>query len=147
VVAEVTDEIAVMYAGRVVERGARDAIFASPRHPYTWGLLRSIPRLDQARGDELLPIPGRPPSLINRPHGCAFHPRCPYVQPDHMRVVPPLQPLPTDASHEVACLLSETQRIALWGALKAGATPEEAREQAGVASAGAPVVAEGGQAG
>ena len=147
VVAEVTAEIAVMYAGRVVERGAKDAIFAAPRHPYTWGLLRSIPRLDQARGDELLPIPGRPPSLINRPHGCAFHPRCPYVQPDHMRVVPSLQPLPDDAAHEVACLLAEPQRVALWDALKAGATPEEAREQAGVTSAGAPVVAEGGQAG
>jgi len=147
VVAEVADEIAVMYAGRIVERGHKDAIFAKPRHPYTWGLLRSIPRLDQDRGDELVPIPGRPPSLINRPHGCAFHPRCPYVQPDHMRVVPPLEPLADDPGHLVACLLPETQRTALWNELKAGGTPEQARAKAGVTSAGAPVVAEGSQAG
>src|SRR5687768_5133674 len=65
VVAEIADEIAVMYAGRIVERAKTDAIFADPEHPYTWGLLRSIPRLDSPRDEELVPIPGRPPSLIN----------------------------------------------------------------------------------
>ena len=92
VVAEVTDEIAVMYAGKIVERGPRDPIFADPQHPYTWGLLGSIPRLDQPREAELVPIPGRPPSLIHRPPGCAFHPRCPYVQEKHKEIVPPLKP-------------------------------------------------------
>jgi peptide/nickel transport system ATP-binding protein len=86
VVAEITDEIAVMYAGRIVERGQKDAIFAAPEHPYTWGLLRSIPRLDLPRDEPLVPIPGRPPSLINKPSGCAFHPRCPYVRESHKSI-------------------------------------------------------------
>jgi peptide/nickel transport system ATP-binding protein len=76
VVAEVADEIVVMYAGRVVERGAKREIFYDPQHPYTWGLLGSMPRIDRERSDRLLPIPGSPPSLINVPSGCAFHPRC-----------------------------------------------------------------------
>ena len=83
VVAEIADEIAVMYAGRIVEHATTEQIFASPEHPYTWGLLKSIPRLDAARGEELVPISGRPPSLINRPSGCHFHPRCPYVRDEH----------------------------------------------------------------
>jgi peptide/nickel transport system ATP-binding protein len=147
VVAEVTDDIAVMYAGRIVEQGPKDAIFAAPRHPYTWGLLQSIPRLDHARGEALVPIPGRPPSLIHRPPGCAFHPRCPYVREEHKRVVPPLAPLSSDPRHAAACLLPEADRTALWARLEQGATPEEARAAAGVASAGAPVVAEGEEAG
>ena len=72
VVAEIADEIAVMYAGRIVERGTDDEIFNAPQHPYTWGLLQSIPRLDNPRGEELVPISGRPPSLINRPSGLPF---------------------------------------------------------------------------
>ena len=80
VVAEMADEIAVMYAGRIVEHADTDTIFAGPEHPYTWGLLSSIPRLDSPRDEELVPIAGRPPSLINLPGGCSFHPRCPYVQ-------------------------------------------------------------------
>jgi peptide/nickel transport system ATP-binding protein len=79
VVAEVTDEIAVMYAGKIVEQGPKETIFAEPRHPYTWGLLQSIPRLTHKRDEPLVPIPGRPPSLIQRPPGCAFHPRCPHA--------------------------------------------------------------------
>ncbi|MBV9364936.1 MAG: ABC transporter ATP-binding protein, partial [Solirubrobacterales bacterium] len=77
VVAEITDHIAVMYAGRIVERAPTEAIFGAPQHPYTWGLLKSIPRLDSPRDEELVPISGRPPSLIRRPSGCHFHPRCP----------------------------------------------------------------------
>ena len=80
VVAEVTDDIAVMYAGRIVEYADKDSIFAAPEHPYTWGLLKSIPRLDLPRDEPLVPIPGRPPSLILKPDGCSFHPRCPYVR-------------------------------------------------------------------
>src|SRR5918999_2887135 len=92
VVAEVADEIAVMYAGRVVEQGTADTIFNAPEHPYTWGLLSSIPRMDAPRGEELVPIPGRPPSLIHLPGGCSFHPRCPYVRDAHRRVEPGLDP-------------------------------------------------------
>src|SRR5687768_2501380 len=105
VVAEIADEIAVMYAGRIVEHASTDATFESPEHPYTWGLLSSIPRLDSPRDEELVPIAGRPPSLINLPGGCSFHPRCPYVKPAHMRVEPALEPLPDHPRHRVACLL------------------------------------------
>ncbi|WP_437650563.1 ABC transporter ATP-binding protein [Sorangium sp. So ce362] len=76
VVAKMADRVAVMYAGRIVEEGPVGAIFHAPRHPYTIGLSRSIPRLDGARGDALVPIPGMPPSLARLPPGCPFHPRC-----------------------------------------------------------------------
>jgi peptide/nickel transport system ATP-binding protein/oligopeptide transport system ATP-binding protein len=77
VVARMADRVAVMYAGRIVEEGPVDVIFGDPRHPYTIGLARSIPRLDEAKGDKLVPIPGLPPSLAKVPSGCPFHPRCP----------------------------------------------------------------------
>src|SRR5205807_2708305 len=86
VVAEIADEIVVMYAGRIVEHASTEQIYGSPQHPYTWGLLKSIPRLDSPRGEDLVPIAGRPPSLIHRPSGCHFHPRCPYVREDHKRI-------------------------------------------------------------
>jgi oligopeptide/dipeptide ABC transporter ATP-binding protein len=79
VVAEIADEIAVMYAGRVVEYGATRDIFYDPQHPYTWGLLGSIPRLDRPKPDKLYSIAGAPPSLINAPRGCKFRPRCPHA--------------------------------------------------------------------
>ena len=134
VVAEVTDDIAVMYAGKIVEHGPKEAIFAAPRHPYTWGLLQSIPRLTQSKDDPLVPIPGRPPSLINRPTGCAFHPRCPYVEEEHKRIVPQLEPVSGAPGHTAACLLTEARRDALWRRLKDGDRPEQApaaAEQAG----------------
>jgi peptide/nickel transport system ATP-binding protein len=114
VVADTADDVAVMYAGRIVERAPTRTVFAAPEHPYTWGLLRSIPRLDAPRGEELQPIPGRPPSLINLPGGCSFHPRCPYVRPRHREVDPRLEPVPGDPEHEVACLLSSQTRKELW---------------------------------
>ncbi len=114
VVAEVTDDVAVMYAGRIVEKAPCDTLFAAPEHPYTWGLLRSIPRLDASRGEELVPIPGRPPSLIVSPSGCSFHPRCPHVREEHTRVDPPLEPVPGVRDHAVACLLASDTRKALW---------------------------------
>jgi peptide/nickel transport system ATP-binding protein len=129
VVAEVADDIAVMYAGRVVEKAHKDTIFAAPEHPYTWGLLKSIPRLDSPRGEELVPISGRPPSLIQKPPGCAFHPRCPYVREAHKRIDPQLAPTArSDGSgeHLVACLLPPATRRALWAELEGGARPEEA---------------------
>jgi peptide/nickel transport system ATP-binding protein len=126
VVAELADEVVVMYAGRVVERGTTATIFDEPQHPYTWGLLRSIPRMSASRDEELVPIQGRPPSLINRPNGCSFHPRCPYVQPRHREIDPELVAA-SGAGHSVACLLAEPTRQRLWAQLRQGALPEEAR--------------------
>jgi len=79
VVADVADEILVMYAGRVVERAAKRSLFYDSQMPYTWGLLGSIPRLDQPKGGRLASIKGAPPSLINLPTGCKFRPRCPHA--------------------------------------------------------------------
>jgi peptide/nickel transport system ATP-binding protein len=128
VVAEMADEIAVMYAGRIVEQATARSIFAAPEHPYTWGLLSSIPRLDSPRGEELVPISGRPPSLINLPTGCSFHPRCPYVREAHTRIDPPLEPVPDAPQHKVACLLNSETRKRLWKELQSGVKPEEARK-------------------
>ena len=114
VVAEMADDVAVMYAGQIVERAPVERIFAAPEHPYTWGLLRSMPRLDVPRERELVPIPGRPPSLVHPPGGCRFHPRCPHVRDPHRRIVPPLEPVPGDQAHAVACLLDPETRRRLW---------------------------------
>jgi peptide/nickel transport system ATP-binding protein len=128
VVAEVANDIAVMYAGRIVETASAELIFAGPEHPYTWGLLKSIPRLKGGRDEALTPILGTPPSLIRRPSGCHFHPRCPYAQPDHARIDPQLQPVAGESEHHVACLLESQLRRRLWAELQQGATPEQARE-------------------
>jgi peptide/nickel transport system ATP-binding protein len=145
VVAEIADEIAVMYAGRIVEHGTAVQIFSSPQHPYTWGLLKSIPRLDSPRDEELVPIAGRPPSLINRPSGCHFHPRCPYAQDGHRRVDPRLESVPDQAGHEVACLLAASTRARIWQGLQSGEEPASLRRLAGggpkPAATPAPVVA------
>ncbi|HEY1419877.1 MAG TPA: ABC transporter ATP-binding protein [Candidatus Dormibacteraeota bacterium] len=78
-VASLCQRVVVMYAGRIVEEGPVDQIFRSPQHPYTWSLLRSVPRVDEARKDRLVSIRGLPPDLLNPPPGCKFHPRCPFV--------------------------------------------------------------------
>jgi peptide/nickel transport system ATP-binding protein len=130
VVAEMADHIAVMYAGRIVETATTERIFNAPQHPYTWGLLRSIPTLER-RTRDLVPIEGRPPSLIRRPSGCHFHPRCPYVQEHHRVVDPKLEPV-AGADHYVACLLPAEERGRIWAALRDGATPAEARAAAGL---------------
>jgi peptide/nickel transport system ATP-binding protein len=135
VVAEMADDIAVMYAGRIIETASAARLFAAPEHPYTWGLLRSIPRLDGPREEDLVPIPGTPPSLINRPSGCHFHPRCPYSQPDHERIDPALEPTPDEPDHFVACLLDAGTRKHLWQELAAGRSPEQALEQVGLPGA------------
>ena len=127
VVAEVTDSLVVMYAGKVVEAASTEQIFRAPEHPYTWGLLRSIPRLDKPRDEPLIPIAGLPPSLITLPSGCSFHPRCPYVRERHRRIEPQLEPLPDDPSHGVACLLDGATRKRIWAELRAGKDPQEAR--------------------
>ena len=103
VVAEHCDNIQVMYAGKAVEFGNTDDIYYNPHHPYTWGLLSSIPRLDDDL-DRLVPIQGLPPSLINVPPGCAFHPRCPYRFEPCDKEVPAL--IPSDGHHAAACHLS-----------------------------------------
>src|SRR5262249_17460149 len=79
VVAETADRVLVMYAGRVVEQGTLDEIFYDPQHPYTWGLLGSLARLDRPRTERLPQIAGAPPSLLDLPQGCAFRPRCPHA--------------------------------------------------------------------
>ena len=104
VVAEAADDVLVMYAARVVERGNVDALFSKPRHPYTWGLLGSLPRLD-ADVDRLVQIQGSPPSLLNPPQGCRFHPRCPYVMNICKQEYPELRPSAGDAEHLDACHL------------------------------------------
>jgi len=78
-VASLCQRIVVMYAGRIVEEGPVEQIFKSPQHPYTWSLLRSVPRVDEARKDRLVSIKGLPPDLSHPPPGCKFHPRCPFV--------------------------------------------------------------------
>ena len=104
VVAEAADDVLVMYAARVVERGNVDALFSKPRHPYTWGLLGSLPRLD-ADVDRLVQIQGSPPSLLNPPRGCRFHPRCPYVMNICKQEYPELRSSVGDSDHLDACHL------------------------------------------
>jgi peptide/nickel transport system ATP-binding protein len=132
IVAELADEVCVMYAGRIVERAPVATIFAAPEHPYTWGLLQSIPRLDHPRGEDLVAIGGRPPSLIDPPGGCRFHPRCPYVREAHRRIDPALVAVAEDPRHEVACLLDGRTRRVVWEALRAGASPGDARTLSGL---------------
>jgi peptide/nickel transport system ATP-binding protein len=100
----------IMYAGRPIEIGSRDDIFDRPRHPYSWGLLESIPRPD-VRVERLRPIEGAPPSLIHVPPGCAFHPRCPHRFEPCDKERPDLQ---GDGSHSDACLLSAAEKARLW---------------------------------
>ncbi len=91
VVAGMCKRIIVMYAGRIVEAGPTTDVFAHPKHPYTWALLRSIPRLDADRHEPLKPIDGLPPNLVDLPSGCAFHPRCAFRIEKCSRDVPDLQ--------------------------------------------------------
>lgn len=103
VVADIADRVVVMYAGKVVESGKLDEIFYNPRHPYTWGLMGSMPRLDLSSDQELLPIPGAPPNLLDPPKGCPFAARCKHA----MKVCTEYMPDMTEVSdsHKVACWL------------------------------------------
>jgi peptide/nickel transport system ATP-binding protein len=115
VVAELADDIMVMYGGKAVEYGPAKTVFTGPEHPYTWGLLTSMPRLDRPVQDRLVPIPGSPPSLINVPSGCSFHPRCGYTElcgsvsaagaAVCSTVVPELEQTADDRRHLVRCHL------------------------------------------
>jgi peptide/nickel transport system ATP-binding protein/oligopeptide transport system ATP-binding protein len=106
VVAEIADDVVVMYAARVVEYGAVDDLFERPQHPYTWGLLGSLPRLG-AEVDRLVQIPGQPPSLLAPPKGCRFHPRCPHSFGRCRQEDPRLMPLTGSDNHLQACFLDE----------------------------------------
>ena len=106
VVAEVADDVVVMYAGRVIEEAVVDRIYATPRHPYTWGLLGSLPRMD-VETDRLVQVPGQPPSLLNPPAGCRFNPRCAYAMNICRVEVPELMPAPLHPAHRDACFLDE----------------------------------------
>jgi oligopeptide/dipeptide ABC transporter ATP-binding protein len=108
VIAEVADDVVVMYAGTAMETGQRDTIFYENHHPYTEGLLRSLPAYGGER-ERLQPIPGQPPSLIRLPGGCPFHPRCPYVFDQCRTEVPPLTAVDGDAAHRSACWLPHTK--------------------------------------
>jgi peptide/nickel transport system ATP-binding protein len=114
VVAELSDDILVMYSGRVAEYGSAEEIFWRPGHPYTWGLLTSMPRLDEARAERLIPIKGTPPSLINVPDGCPFHPRCDFAALTDGKSeteIPVLREI--EPGHRVACHLTSAQRTTL----------------------------------
>jgi len=110
VVAEVADRVLVMYGGKVVEQGTLDDIFYDPQHPYTWGLLGSLTRLDQPRPHRLPQISGAPPSLLNLPKGCSFRPRCPH-EFGKCAQVPGLDArLPEDPNHRDRCWLEPEQK-------------------------------------
>jgi oligopeptide transport system ATP-binding protein len=104
VVADMANDVMVMYAGKQVEYGTTDDVFYRPLHPYTWGLLDSLPRHDISDKGELCPIKGQPPSLIDIPSGCAFHPRCPYAKDVCHTTVPPL--IEIEPGHSSACHFS-----------------------------------------
>jgi oligopeptide/dipeptide ABC transporter ATP-binding protein len=102
VVARYADRVNVMYAGKIIERGTAAELYGNPRHPYTLGLLRSVPRLDEPRRARLAPIQGQPPDLSRLPPGCAFAPRCAYRVERCGHEVPPLVPV-RDGGHVSAC--------------------------------------------
>jgi peptide/nickel transport system ATP-binding protein len=106
VVAEIADDVVVMYAAEVAEKGTVGQIFKQPHHPYTWGLMGSLPRLD-THVERLVQIQGQPPSLLRPPSGCRFHPRCPYVMNICKTADPALAPVSDDPSHLQACHLDE----------------------------------------
>jgi len=105
VVADIADRIAVMYAGRIIEEGTLDQIFYDPQHPYTWGLLGSITRVDKPRPERLPAIRGLPPSLANRPEGCHFRPRCPHEFPKCTEVPPLESRVEGEPNHRDRCWL------------------------------------------
>ncbi|MDX6448212.1 MAG: peptide/nickel transport system ATP-binding protein [Gaiellaceae bacterium] len=123
VIAEIADDVVVMYAARVAEQGPVNALFKRPQHPYTWGLLGSLPRLD-ADVERLVQIQGQPPSLLNPPRGCRFHPRCPYVMSICTTEEPRLLPAGDDPNHLQACHLDQATKDREAAKLLAGTMAE-----------------------
>ena len=109
VVAEMADEVGVMYAGRIVERAPVRALFAEPRHPYTWGLIRSAPTLDTPPSAKLDAIPGTVPSPGDLPQGCPFRPRCPEAHERCFKTPPVIESAGADGAREVCCWLAEAR--------------------------------------
>jgi peptide/nickel transport system ATP-binding protein len=116
VISQIADDVLVMYAGRVAEHGSIEQVMRQPQHPYTWGLLESIPSLHGDPDVDLRPIKGNPPSLINVPSGCAFHPRCPYrmMNPGPCDIDVPQLLRVRDAGHQVSCHIPEERRRAIY---------------------------------
>jgi oligopeptide/dipeptide ABC transporter ATP-binding protein len=125
VVADIADEIIVMYAGRVVERAAKRQLFYDPQMPYTWGLLGSIPRLDRPRPKRLHTIEGSPPSLINPPPGCKFRPRCPHAFEKCVEE-PALENRVEDPGHLDRCWLEVEYKRSVRGTTISGGETEAA---------------------
>jgi oligopeptide transport system ATP-binding protein len=118
VVAEMADRIIVMYAGKVVEQGNLSEIFYDPRHPYTWGLLNSVPRLDSDKNSQLMSIPGTPPDLFAPPQGCAFAARCPYALQICLQDDP--EHFVASATHTAACWLNHPDAPKIERPIKTG---------------------------
>jgi oligopeptide/dipeptide ABC transporter ATP-binding protein len=110
VVAEIADRVLVMYAGQIVEQGSLDEIFYDPQHPYTWGLMGSLTRLDQERPERLPQIGGQPPSLLAPPPGCRFRPRCPHAFGKCTELPGLEQRVPKAAGHADRCWLDPTDK-------------------------------------
>jgi oligopeptide/dipeptide ABC transporter ATP-binding protein len=106
VVARYANRVNIMYAGKVIEQGPARTIYTHPRHPYTLGLLRSVPRLDQPKKTKLEPIDGQPPDLAHLPPGCSFRPRCRFAVERCGYEVPPLMPVETE--HLSACWMADS---------------------------------------
>ena len=114
VVAELADNIMVMYGGKAVEGSSADQIFYEAEHPYTWGLLQSMPRIDAVRQERLQPIAGNPPSLINPPSGCAFHPRCTFRDDERLGCSSVVPAFDVSDEHPTRCLIPEAERRAIF---------------------------------
>jgi peptide/nickel transport system ATP-binding protein len=125
VVAETADDVLVMYAAKPAERGGYEDIFYRPHHPYTWGLLQSLPHLT-GPGEELHPIPGSPPSLLNPPPGCRFHVRCPFAMAVCSEREPEFVPVPGSQTHMAACHLDEDTKQREAAAIVSGMIAESA---------------------
>jgi oligopeptide/dipeptide ABC transporter ATP-binding protein len=138
VVADAADDVLIMYGGRVMEQASRRPAYYQPHHPYTVGLLGSLPQ-HGAENERLKSIPGQPPSLINPPPGCPFNPRCPFVMPKCRTEAPPLRRIGDDPTHHSACWLpvtligtgDEVDEARRRAAIEGGATIED-REARGI---------------
>jgi peptide/nickel transport system ATP-binding protein len=125
VVAELADDVIVMYGGRVVEQAEVNDLFAKPEMPYTWGLLGSLPRLNSS-GGRLEQIPGQPPSLLHPPSGCSFHPRCEFVMDICRTELPGLDASPVGVDHRFRCHLDDEARARIWEQKRAATMSEDA---------------------
>ncbi len=125
VVAELADDVIVMYGGKVVEQAKVDDLFAKPEMPYTWGLLGSLPRLNST-GKRLEQIPGHPPSLLHPPTGCPFNPRCEYVMAECRTTLPELRLSEQGEKHFFRCHLDDETRTRIWQGKRAAMAEDAA---------------------